>query len=375
MVPRSQVVYIGVGTPQSESGAADLSTVMAVAAAIGEHLGHKYTVVVIKSTVPVGTAAEVRRVIAEHATVQTPFDVVSNPEFLKEGSAVDDFMRPDRIVVGTSSERARQVMEYLYAPLVRTGRPILFMDNRSAEMCKYAANAFLATKISFINEIANICEHVGADIEAVRRGVGADERIGFQFLFPGVGYGGSCFPKDVKALAQTARKAGYQARLIEAVDAVNDDQKRLLGRKILKHYGGDLRGKTIAVWGLAFKPRTDDMREAPSRVLIAQLLEAGARVVVFDPVAMEEARRVFGDTVTYASSAYQALEGADALALVTEWNEFRRPDFERIKGLMRGHVVFDGRNIYDGHLLRQMGFIHYCIGKRAPGTEDASSPL
>ncbi len=366
VVARSEVVYIGVGTPQSENGAADLGTVMAVAADIGASLGPHHTVVVIKSTVPVGTAVQVQEVIAQNAPRGADFDVVSNPEFLKEGCAIDDFMRPDRIVVGTGSERARKVMAYLYAPLVRTERPILFMDNRSAEMCKYASNAFLATKISFINEIANICEKVGADIREVRRGLGSDQRIGFQFLFPGVGYGGSCFPKDVKALRHTAREAGYDARLIAAVDAVNDAQKHLLGKKIVAHFDGDLADRLIAVWGLSFKPRTDDMREAPSRVLIAQLLEAGARVNVFDPVAMEEARSVFGDAVSYAPSAYRALEGADALALVTEWNEFRRPDFKRIAQLMRERVIFDGRNIYDTEILQEMGFVHYCIGRRTP---------
>ncbi len=365
VVSRSEVVYIGVGTPQSETGAADLGTVKAVAAAIGEDLGSHYTVIVIKSTVPVGTAAEVREIIRDHAGEGAEFDVVSNPEFLKEGCAVDDFMKPDRIVVGTGSDRARKVMRFLYEPLVRTERPILFMDNRSAEMCKYASNAFLATKISFINEIANICERVGADIRDVRRGVGADQRIGFQFLFPGVGYGGSCFPKDVKALYHSAQTAGYQARLLAAVDAVNDDQKRLLGRKILEHFGGNLQGRTIAVWGLAFKPRTDDMREAPSRVLVKQLLDAGARVTVFDPVAMDEARAIFGDSVSYAGNAYGALEGADALALVTEWNEFRRPDFDRVARLMREKVIFDGRNIYDTEMLKKFGFVHYCIGKGA----------
>jgi len=362
-VRNAQVVYIAVGTPQGDDGSADLTAVRHVARVIGENLSDGYTVVVNKSTVPVGTGDAVRSIISEYSSGCGQFNVVSNPEFLKEGCAIDDFMRPDRIIIGTDSERASEIMQYLYAPLVRTEKPILFMDIRSAEMSKYAANAFLSTKISFINEVANLCEHLGADINHVRRGVGSDSRIGFKFLFPGVGYGGSCFPKDVKALHSMGLEVGYEARILNAVDQVNSDQKKLIGTKILRYFGGDLSGRTIAVWGLAFKPQTDDMREAPSLVLIQQLLSAGATVKVFDPVAMDEARKYLDPGVQYALNSFSAIENADALALVTEWNEFRRPDLSRMARLMRGRAVFDGRNIYDTRALEEVGLEHFCVGR------------
>ncbi len=359
-VAKSQVVFIAVGTPEGESGDADLKYVLAAARDIGRAIT-QYTVVVDKSTVPVGTADRVREAIAAETSVE--FDVVSNPEFLKEGAAVDDFLKPDRIVIGTSSERARQIMADLYAPFVRTENPILFMDTRSAELTKYAANAMLATRISFMNDIAMLCEKVGADVDFVRKGMGADKRIGYPFLFPGVGYGGSCFPKDVKALVATARELGLELDLLRAVERTNERQKKLLLHKAIKHFG-ELSGRTFAVWGLSFKPKTDDMREAPSIELIEGLLGKGARVQAHDPVAEKTARRYFGERIRYCPSPYEALKEADALFLVTEWNEFRHPDFERMKSLMKSPVVFDGRNVYNPSAMKDRGFVYYGVGRR-----------
>jgi UDPglucose 6-dehydrogenase len=356
----AHVVFIAVGTPEGESGEADLKYVLAAAEQVGTHLGG-YAVIVDKSTVPVGTADRVAATIA--ARTRHPFDVVSNPEFLKEGAAIADFLKPDRVVIGTTSQRAREIMGELYAPFVRNENPIYFMDTRSAELTKYAANAMLATRISFMNELALLCEKVGADVEMVRKGVGSDSRIGFPFLFPGIGYGGSCFPKDIKALQTTAREHGLEFLLVKAVEQVNAAQKQVLVRKTMKHFEGRLEGKTIAVWGLSFKPKTDDLREAPSIVLIEALLGKGARVVAHDPVAHEAARRVFNGRISYAPNPYAALEGADALCLLTEWNDYRRPDFDRMKALMRSPVVFDGRNVYDPARMRERGFTHYAIGR------------
>jgi len=359
-VAASEVVFIAVGTPEGESGEADLQYVLAAAREIGSAL-RQYTVVVDKSTVPVGTADLVRREIA--AVTSVPFDVVSNPEFLKEGAALDDFLKPDRVVIGSDSPRARAVMEELYAPFVRTGHPVLFMDTRSAELTKYAANAMLATRISFMNDLALLCEKVGADVDQIRRGLGSDGRIGASFLFPGVGYGGSCFPKDVKALVTTGREHGLDLELLRAVERTNERQKRLLLQRVSRHFGGALEGRSIAVWGLSFKPKTDDMREAPSLELIEGLLGKGARVSAHDPVAEHAARRILGDRIHYAESPYAALEGADALCIVTEWNDFRHPDFERMKSLMNAPVIFDGRNLFEPGRMRERGFVYSCIGR------------
>jgi UDPglucose 6-dehydrogenase len=355
----AHVVFIAVGTPEGETGDADLQYVLSAAKEIGRAL-KQYTVIVDKSTVPVGTADQVRAAIA--AETKHEFDVVSNPEFLKEGAALDDFLKPDRVVIGSTSERARKIMAELYAPFVRTENPILFMDTRSAELTKYAANAMLATRISFMNDMALLCERVGADVDAVRKGMGADKRIGYPFLFPGVGYGGSCFPKDVKALVATARDKGLELDLLRAVERTNQRQKQLLLDKARKHFG-ELAGKTFGVWGLAFKPKTDDMREAPSLVLIEGLLGKGARVRAHDPVAQDVARRHFQDRIAYCETPYEALEGVDALFLVTEWNEFRHPDFERMKKLMKAPVVFDGRNVLDPARMREQGFTYYAVGR------------
>jgi len=354
------VAFIAVGTPPGETGEADLSYVLAAAEALGRHIA-RYTVVVNKSTVPVGSAEAVREVVARVARAE--FDVVSNPEFLKEGAAVDDFMRPDRIVVGASSERARAVMTDLYAPFVRTEQPILFMDPRSSELTKYAANAMLATRISFMNDVAGLCERLGADVDQVRRGMGSDRRIGYPFLFPGVGFGGSCFPKDVRALMTMARAEGLDFDLLRAVERVNERQKRALVEKALRHFGS-LQGKTIGVWGLAFKPKTDDMREAPSITVVEGLIGNGARVKAHDPVAEQVAARLFQGRVELAPEPYAAAEGADALVLVTEWNEFRRPDFERLRRIMRQPVLLDGRNVWDPEKVRALGFTYYGIGRR-----------
>jgi UDPglucose 6-dehydrogenase len=358
-VRASEVVFIAVGTPERDDGSADLRAAMSVANQIAE-LAQRYTVVVNKSTVPVGTAARMQAEIAAKAKVE--IDVVSNPEFLKEGAAIDDFLRPDRIVIGSPSERARAIMAELYAPFVRTESPIYFMEPRSAELTKYAANAMLATRISFMNDVAMLCERVGADVDSVRRAMGADERIGQKFLFPGCGYGGSCFPKDVKALIATARNHGLDFTLLSAVDAVNDRQKRLLAQKARAHFG-NLRGKKFGVWGLAFKPKTDDLRHAPGLALIDELLADGAVVAAHDPVATDNARRLFGDRVQFVQNPYLAADGADALFLVTEWNEFRQPDFARIRAAMKQPILFDGRNIWNPKRLRELGFTYYGIGR------------
>jgi UDPglucose 6-dehydrogenase len=355
----AEVVFIAVGTPEGESGEADLQYVLEAARQIGRAM-KQYTVVVDKSTVPVGTADKVRAEIASVTDLE--FDVVSNPEFLKEGAALDDFLKPDRVVIGANTERARKLMGELYAPFVRTENPILFMDTRSAELTKYAANAMLATRISFMNDVALLCEKVGADVDLVRKGMGADRRIGYPFLFPGVGYGGSCFPKDVKALVTTAREHGIEFDLLRSVERTNARQKQLLLQKATKHFGS-LDGRTFGVWGLAFKPKTDDMREAPAIVLIEGLLGKGAKVQVHDPVAMDVAKRIFGNRVTWAPTTYDAIEGVDALFVVTEWNDFRHPDFNRMKGLMKEPVVFDGRNVFNPATLRERGFTWYGIGR------------
>jgi UDPglucose 6-dehydrogenase len=356
----SAVVFIAVGTPQGEDGSADLQHVLAVAKDVAKAM-NGYKVIVNKSTVPVGTAARVREVIRRETT--HPFSVVSNPEFLKQGAAIDDFMKPDRVVIGAEDDRSRELMLELYAPFTRTDAPIMVMDCASAELAKYAANAMLATRISFMNEVANVCEAVGADVDQVRRAVGSDRRIGSSFLFPGVGYGGSCFPKDVKAMMRFAEDAEYDFRILQAVEAVNVSQKTRLTTKMKKHFG-TLKGKVIAVWGLAFKPKTDDMREAPSIPLIESLLQAGATVQVYDPEAMGVAKKLFGNRVTYAEANYGALKGADGLAIVTEWNEFRRPDFERMRSLMKTPVIFDGRNLFVPAQMKQSGFTYYSIGRR-----------
>jgi UDPglucose 6-dehydrogenase len=359
-IPRAEVVFIAVGTPPGESGSADLKYVLEAARSIGKHLTG-YAVVVDKSTVPVGTAQKVHEAL--RSSTKHEFDVVSNPEFLKEGAAIDDFLKPDRVVIGTQTQRAREVMEELYAPFVRTGNPILHMDIASAELTKYAANAMLATRISFMNEIANICMRVGANIEQVRRGIGSDARIGSRFLFAGVGYGGSCFPKDVQAVLRTAAEHGYRFRIIEAVESVNELQKQLLVEMVQKRFGKDLKGRHFAIWGLAFKPNTDDMREAPAVVVIEALLAAGATIAAHDPEAMQECKkRYLGDRVRYTDVPMQALEGADALVLVTEWNEFRRPDFDAVKSLLKQPIVFDGRNIYSRATLERLGFEYFGVG-------------
>jgi UDPglucose 6-dehydrogenase len=358
-IASADVVFIAVGTPPDEDGSADLRHVLSVAEQIGMHMKREL-VVVTKSTVPVGTAAKVTGAVNRHA--KFPFHVCSNPEFLKEGAAIDDFMKPDRVVLGVETDHARSIMAELYAPFVRTGKPILFMDLPSAEMTKYAANAMLATRISFMNEIANLCEVVGADVDQVRKGIGSDARIGPAFLFPGPGYGGSCFPKDVKALVRTAKANGVSLRVLDAVEFANDSQKTRLFMKLERALGG-VKGKRVAIWGLAFKPNTDDMREAPSLVLIDALVDAGADVVAHDPVAMHETKRRLGDRIAYADTGYTALEGADALVVVTDWNEYRHPDFARMKSTLRGNVVIDGRNLYSPQKMKSMGFRYDSIGR------------
>ena len=359
-IPGVEVVFIAVGTPPGEDGGADLKHVLAAARSTAAEMTG-YVVIVDKSTVPVGTARQVHRMVAEHT--DQPFDVVSNPEFMKEGAAIDDFLKPDRVVIGTDSSKAAEVMDELYAPFVRTGNPIIHMDIGSAELTKYAANAMLATRISFMNEIANLCTLVGANVDMVRKGIGSDAHIGSKFLFAGLGYGGSCFPKDVQAIVKTSAEKGYDFEILKAVEAVNESQKRLLFRMISDRYGADLTGRRFAVWGLSFKPNTDDMREAPAVVVIESLLEAGAAVHAFDPEAVEECRRHhLGDRIDYATTPMEALEGADALVLITEWNEFRRPDFDRVKELLKEPVIFDGRNIYSRTRLERRGFVYYAIG-------------
>lgn len=361
----SQVAFIAVGTPPGEDGSADLKYVLAVADEIGRTMTD-YIVVATKSTVPVTTGEKVRAAIKgalEKRGSDLPFAVASNPEFLKEGAAVDDFMKPDRIVIGVDDERAEEIMKRLYKPFQLNGDRIIYMDIPSAEMTKYAANAMLATKISFMNDIANLCELVGANANMVRKGIGSDPRIGTRFIYPGVGYGGSCFPKDVKAIIKTGKKYGYDLRVLQSVEDVNDDQKHVLVKKIKKHFGEDLSGKTFAMWGLSFKPNTDDMRESPSIVIIDELLAAGAKVKAYDPIAMKEAQHIYiGDKITYAKDSYDALVDADALLLVTEWSEFRIPSWSAIAKLLHNKVVFDGRNIYDKEYLSELGFTHYGIG-------------
>ena len=359
-VEASEIVFIAVGTPPDEDGSADLQHVLDVAGTIGRHMNTS-KVVVTKSTVPVGTAARVRAEIARHT--QTPFHVCSNPEFLKEGAAVEDFMKPDRVVIGSDSDEGRRALEELYAPFVRTGNPLLVMDVPSAEMTKYAANAMLATRIAFMNQLAQLCEAAGADVAAVRRGIGADRRIGPAFLFPGPGYGGSCFPKDVKAMIRTGADSGVPLDILEAVDRSNNAQKRVLAAKVRTHVG-DLRGRAVAVWGLAFKAGTDDVRESPALVLIEELLAGGAEVRVHDPAARAAARVHLGDRVRYADHAYDALGGADALVIVTEWLEYRNPDFTRIKGLLRRPIIVDGRNLFDPARLARLGFTYDSIGRK-----------
>lgn len=360
-----EVLFSAVGTPPDEDGSADLKYVLEVARTVGRNM-KKHILVVTKSTVPVGTAKKVRRAIQEELDkrgVEIEFDVASNPEFLKEGAAISDFMSPDRVVVGVESERAEELMTRLYRPFLLNNFRVIFMDVPSAEMTKYAANAMLATRISFMNDIANLCEIIGADVNMVRKGIGSDNRIGNRFLYAGIGYGGSCFPKDVKALINTAKQNNYPMRILQAVEEVNDEQKSLLFHKLEKHFNGDLKGKRIAIWGLAFKPETDDMREAPSLVLIEKLLAAGCEVYAYDPVAVEESKRRIGDAIHYAKDIYDAVVDADALMLVTEWKEFRMPSWSAIKKLMATPLVLDGRNIYDIKEMEENGFVYHCIGR------------
>ena len=359
-VRESDVVFVAVGTPQGEDGSADLQHVESVARTVAANL-NDYKVVVCKSTVPVGTCDRVREIISESA--EHPFDVVSNPEFLKEGHAVEDFLRPNRIIVGTSSKRARDMMERVYAPFNRTSNRMVFMDVRSSEMTKYAANAMLATRISFMNEIAGLCDAVGADVELVRRGIGSDPRIGPKFIFPGTGFGGSCFPKDLRALIGTGRENGHELTILESVVAVNQRQKTTLIRRFTEHFGGATKGLKVAIWGLSFKPRTDDIREAPALQIIENLLELGVEVCATDPVAIENTQQIFGDRIRWSGNEYAALEGADALFIVTEWNSYRQPDFGRMKELLAQPVIFDGRNIYDLDRIRERGFSYYAIGR------------
>jgi len=359
-----EVIFSAVGTPPDEDGSADLQYVLSVAAECGKYM-KDYLLIVTKSTVPVGTAEKVRKTVQSELDkrgVQIEFDVASNPEFLKEGAAIDDFLKPDRIVVGCDSLRAEELIKSLYKPFTLNGHPIIFMNITSAEITKYAANSMLATKISFMNDIANLCEIVGADINMVRKGIGSDSRIGTKFIYPGVGYGGSCFPKDVKALIRTAGEYKYPLRVLKAVEAVNDDQKTVLYHKVMKFFGGNIKGKTIALWGLSFKPQTDDMREAPSLVIIRKLIDSGAKVKAYDPVAMNEAKRILGDTIDYAEDQYDALIDADCLVLVTEWPEFKFPNFKIIRKLLKSPVIFDGRNIYEIPEMKKIGFHYFCIG-------------
>ena len=356
----AEVIFLALPTPPGEDGSADLKYILGVANDLGPLL-EQYAVIVDKSTVPVGTAEKVHADIVKNAKVD--FDVVSNPEFLREGVAVEDFMKPDRVVIGTRSDKAKAVMNRLYAPLVRQGNPVIFMDERSAEMTKYAANAFLATKITFMNEIANLCEKVGANVDDIRRGIGTDSRIGKRFLFAGIGYGGSCFPKDVQALARTAQDYDYDFKVLQSVMDVNNAQKKRLLPLIKKHFGGDLKGKTIAVWGLAFKPYTDDIREAPALDNIRELLAEGAKVTAYDPEAMDNVRNVLGNQITFAHTSYAALDDADALVIMTEWPMFRTPDFEKMNLLLKNKVIFDGRNVYELDQMREMGYTYYSIGR------------
>lgn len=362
----ADVAFIAVGTPPGEDGSADLKYVIGVAKEIGQHM-NSYGVIVTKSTVPVGTAKKVEEAIKielEKRQLNIPFDVASNPEFLKEGAAIDDFLKPDRIVIGVSSLKAEEVMRRLYKPFLLNGHPIIFMDVSSAEMTKYAANSMLATKISFMNDIANLCEIIGADVNMVRKGIGSDARIGNKFIYPGIGYGGSCFPKDVKALIKTAAVNGYQMQILEAVEAVNEKQKSVLFDKVTNRFQGNIVGKTFAIWGLSFKPNTDDMREAPSLVIIEKILRAGGKVKAYDPIAIPETQHVLGNKIEYSNTEYEALENADALLIVTEWTDFRAPDFDKVKKALKNPIIFDGRNIYDTKELNELGFEYYGIGTK-----------
>lgn len=365
-VRRSLFIFIAVGTPSDKDGSADLKAVLNVAKEIGKNI-NGFKIIVDKSTVPVGTADKVRAAIKKETNHE--FDVVSNPEFLKEGAAIDDFMKPDRIVIGSDNVRTAELMKELYAPVNRTSDRVLVMDIRSAEMTKYAANAMLATRITFMNEIANLCDRVGANVDSVRRGIGTDTRIGSSFLFPGVGYGGSCFPKDVKAVVATAREYGYKFKILESVEEVNAEQKKLLAQKIISYFqkkfpkNKDFKDKKIAIWGLSFKPKTDDMREAPSIVIINMLLEKGFKIAAYDPEALSQAEKIFGKKIEYGKNDYDILKDADALAIITEWNEFRRPDFDKIKSSLKAPLVFDGRNIFDPVKMKNMGFEYYSIGR------------
>lgn len=357
----AEIIFLALPTPPGEDGSADLSYILGVAEELGEII-EEYKVIVDKSTVPVGTADKVHNAIATKTSV--PFDVVSNPEFLREGFAVDDFLKPDRVVIGTSSDRARKVMEELYKPFVRQGNPILFMDEKSAELTKYAANSFLATKITFMNEVANFCEKVGADVDNVRIGIGADTRIGNRFLFPGIGYGGSCFPKDVQALVKSGKEQNFDFKILHAVMEINEDQKTILFPKIKNYFKGNFKGKKIAVWGLSFKPDTDDIREAPALYMIDALTKEGAEITAFDPEAMDNVNALIGDKINYSSNEYQAIEGADALLICTEWGVFRNPNFEKMKTLLNDAVVFDGRNLYDTQEMNEKGFYYSSIGRQ-----------
>ncbi len=366
-VEKSLFCFIAVGTPPGEDGSADLKHVLSVASGIGKYM-NGYKIIVDKSTVPVGTAEKVKEAVKRELNsrgVNLEFDIVSNPEFLKEGAAIEDFMKPDRVVVGTDNVRTSELMKELYAPFMRNNFRVITMDIKSAEITKYAANCMLATRISFMNEIANICDICGADVDMVRQGIGSDTRIGHKFLFPGVGYGGSCFPKDIKALIKTSEELKYDSKVLKAVEDVNEAQKKIMANKILKHFNGDVKGKTFAVWGLSFKPKTDDMREAPSLVIIDNLIKNGAKIQAFDPEAMKEAKKILpeSETVKYFDNSYKALSGADAVVLVTEWGAFREPDFDKMKGLMKGNVIFDGRNQYNPKIVREKGFIYYSIGR------------
>ncbi|TVR80662.1 MAG: UDP-glucose/GDP-mannose dehydrogenase family protein [Saprospirales bacterium] len=360
-IEEAQIIFLALPTPPGGDGSADLSFVMNVAEELSGMI-EDYKIIVDKSTVPVGTAEKVHEILAKKLD-ESLFDVVSNPEFLREGVAVDDFMKPDRVVIGTSSERAKELMRRLYEPFVRQGNPIIFMDERSAEMTKYAANSYLATRISFMNEIANLCEKLGANVDMVRIGMGSDNRIGKRFLFPGVGYGGSCFPKDVQALAKSAEESDYDFRILKSVMQVNLDQKSILTKKISNYFGGELKGRRIAIWGLAFKPETDDIREAPALTIIEGLINMGAEVIAFDPEATDNVRRMFGDRISYADDQYEAINNADALAIITEWSVFRTPDFEKIKSGLKQPVIFDGRNVYSIEMMKEYGFHYESIGR------------
>jgi UDPglucose 6-dehydrogenase len=360
-----EAIFIAVGTPSDEDGSADLQYVIGVAKEIGKSLTN-YTVIITKSTVPVGTSFKVKDAInfelqKRGATIE--FDVASNPEFLKEGAAIEDFMKPDRIVVGTESERAEKVLKRIYKPFIMNGHPLIFMNIPSAELTKYAANAMLATRISFMNDIANLCEIVGADINLIRKGIGTDTRIGSKFLYPGIGYGGSCFPKDVKAIIKTAKDLNYDLQVLKAVEAVNENQKSILFNKLNSHFNGQLQGKKIALWGLSFKPNTDDMREAPSLVMIKKMLDAGCEITAFDPVAIEEAKQIIGNGISYSKHQYDGLENADALIVLTEWQVFRMPDFDKISNLLKNKLIFDGRNIFDIEDMKELGYTYYSIGR------------